>query len=351
MEFNTRGTDGGEMTGVDGIGVVPAPDCNLLRITYSILSADALQAEVAQAYAINTPTTCQLLLPSMNDTYLLTTRDNRYILRVYRARWRSPSEIAYELELLAHLADRGISVSTPIADRDGELIRPLLAPEGTRHLVLFTYAEGTYLPLTEGVNSWRIGQVAAAIHSASEDFVSRHPRFRLDLEYLIDRPLEAVRPFFAQRPDDWEYLQGFAGRVRARADAVVHAGLDWGVCHGDLGGGNIHVAEDQTLTVFDFDLCGPGWRSWDLAAIQQAAMDQNQGGAWGSFLEGYLHRRRLAVADLEAVPLFCAIHHLWRLGLQASNVADWGILRVSDSILDRELTFFREWEAEHMDSK
>ncbi|OGO35679.1 MAG: hypothetical protein A2147_04090 [Chloroflexi bacterium RBG_16_57_8] len=339
------------MTGVDGIGVVPAPDRNLLTITYSILSADALQAEVAQAYAINTPTTCQLLLPSMNDTYLLTTRDNRYILRVYRARWRSPSEIAYELELLAHLADRGISVSAPIADRDGELIRPLLAPEGTRHLVLFTYAEGTYLPLTEGANSWRIGQVAAAIHSASGDFVSRHPRFRLDLEYLIDRPLAAVRPFFAQRPDDWEYLEGFAGRVRARADAMVQAGLDWGVCHGDLGGGNIHAAEDQTLTVFDFDLCGPGWRAWDLAAVQRVATDQNQAGIWDSFMKGYNENRRLAAADLAAVPLFGAIRRLWSLGLQASNVADWGILRVSDWILDSELAFFRKWETEYLDGK
>src|SRR2546427_782129 len=98
MEPIMSGTAGGEMPGADGIGMAPAPGTGSLSITYSILSGDALQEEVAQAYAIDTPVTCQLLLPSMNDTYLLTTSDSRYILRVYRARWRSLSEILYELE-------------------------------------------------------------------------------------------------------------------------------------------------------------------------------------------------------------------------------------------------------------
>jgi Ser/Thr protein kinase RdoA (MazF antagonist) len=351
MEHITSGVTGGEIHGVDRIGVAPAPDADLLTIAYSILSADALQAEVAQAYAIDTPVSCQLLLPSMNDTYLLTTRDCRYILRVYRARWRSLSEILYELELLGHLAAQGVSVSLPLFARDGGLVRPLPAPEGTRYLVLFTYAEGVHLPLTEEANSYRVGQVAAAIHTASEDFTSRHRRSPLDLECLIDAPLAALRPFFAHRPDDWSYLERFAARLRVRAGAVVQPNLDWGICHGDLGGGNIHVTEDQKVTVFDFDLCGPGWRAWDLTAIQQVATEQNQAGIWDSFVKGYTETRPLAAADLTVVPLFGAIRHLWSLGLQASNVADWGILRVSDWILDRELTFFRAWEAEHMEGE
>jgi Ser/Thr protein kinase RdoA (MazF antagonist) len=257
----------------------------------------------------------------------------------------------YELELLSHLAARGVSVSLPLVTRDGSLTHPLPAPEGTRYLVLFTYANGAHLPLAEEANSYRVGQVAAAIHAASEDFVSRHARLPLDLQYLIDAPLAALRPFFAHRPDDGSYLERFAARLRARAEAVVRLALDWGVCHGDLGGGNIHIAEDQTLTVFDFDLCGPGWRAWDLAAIQRVATDQNQAGILDSFLKGYTERRPLAAADLAAVPLFGAIRHLWSLGLQASNVADWGILRVSDGILDRELAFFREWEARHLEGE
>ncbi len=317
-----------------------------LAITYSILSADALLAEVAGAYAIGTPVACHLLLPSMNDTYLLTTRDEHHIVRVYRTRWRTVSDIAYELDLLIHLAAKGVSVSVPIAARDGSLCHPLPAPEGTRYLVLFTYAKGRHMPWAEEKHSHLAGRMLAMIHAASDDFVSRHARRSLDLEYLIDRPLAAIRPFLAHRPGDWTYLEGVAARLRDRIATAAAAGLDWGVCHGDFGGGNIHLFGTDTLTVFDFDLCGPGWRAYDIAGVQDVATGPNQAEIWDSFIEGYTQVRSLAAADLAAGPLFRVTRHLFRLGLQADNVPDWGVSRVSDSNINRELTLLREWQAE-----
>jgi Ser/Thr protein kinase RdoA (MazF antagonist) len=330
----------------NGVG----PD--LFPVIHSILSAGAVLAEVAQAYPIDTPATCQLLMPGMNDTYLLTARGHHSIIRIYRARWRSPSEIAYELELLAHLTARGVSVSVPLAARDGSLIRPLSVPEGTRYLVLFTYARGTPLSWMKEEHCYRAGRLLAAIHAASEDFGSEHGRFRLDLGYLIDAPLAAVRPFLTHRSEDWCYLEGFADRLRARAETAVGAGLDWGACHGDFSStGNFHVAEDHTLTVFDFDLCGPGWRAYDLAPIQRAARGYKNSAVWDTFLKGYTETRPLAVADLAAVPLFHTINRLWSLGMRAGNVAKWGALFMGDWYLDSQLTFFRNWEAEHGERK
>ncbi len=325
----------------------PVSGHRLFPVIHSILSAGAVLAEVTQAYAIDTPATGQLLMPGMNDTYLVTTRDSRYIVRVYRAQWRTPSEIGYELELLTHLAARGVSVSVPIPARDGSLIRLLSAPEGTRHLVLFTYARGTPLSWTEEEHCYRAGKLLATIHAASEDFRSEHGRFRLDLRYLIDTPLAELRPFLTHRPEDWCYLEGFAARLRARAEEAVGAGLDWGVCHGDFSStGNFHVAEDHTLTVFDFDLCGPGWRAYDLAPIQRAAQGCKNSAIWDAFLKGYTETRSLAAADLAAVPLFHTINRLWSLGMRAGNVAKWGALFMGDWYLDWQLTFFRNWEAE-----
>jgi Ser/Thr protein kinase RdoA (MazF antagonist) len=64
-------------------------------------------------------------------------------------------------------------------------------------------------------------------------------------------------------------------------------------------------------------------------------------------VRGYAEARPLGAADLAAVPLFHALCHLANLGLLAQNAADWGTLRLSDWLLDRELAFFRRWEAEH----
>jgi Ser/Thr protein kinase RdoA (MazF antagonist) len=318
----------------------------LFPVIYSIPAAEALLAEVARVYAIDTPVTCQLLRRGLHDTYLVTTRDDRYIARVYRMGGRSLPEIAYELELLAHLAVKGVSVSLPIAARDGARSRPLLAPEGTRQLVLFTYAAGQPLSWNEEEHCYLAGRVLAAIHAASEGFVSQHVRFALDLAYLIDAPLAAIRPFLAHRPEDWRYLEGLAGRLRARVEAVAGRGLEWGVCHGDFGG-NIHIAADQTPRVFDFDFCGPGWRAYDFVAAYGFSTGWNRSGIWGAFLRGYTATRRLGAVDLAAVPLFRAISRLWSLGLRAENAIHRGALSVTPGHLDQRLTFFRKWEAEH----
>ena len=49
--------------------------------------------------------------------------------------------------------------------------------------------------------------------------------------------------------------------------------------------------------------------------------------------------------DLEAVPLFVAIRHVFLLGVHTVNATDWGYGWLSDRYFDRQLKFLREWEA------
>jgi Ser/Thr protein kinase RdoA (MazF antagonist) len=318
-----------------------------LPVTYSILAADALLAMIERTYELPSPLTCELLLPSMNDTYLLAGKDSRYIVRVYRASWRSAGEIAYELDLLTHLAARGVSVSLPLAGIDGCLCRPLTAPEGVRNVALFTYAEGEPLTWTNVDQCRAAGHLLAAIHNATDDFISSHHRTALDVEHLIDAPLLALQPFIEHRPDDWGYLVALTAKLRARL-GEVRGMLDWGPCHGDFGGGNLFVADNCRLTAFDFDLCGPGWRACDLAAIQFVATARKDARIWDAFAEGYSTARPLGNADRAAVLLFDPIRRLWRMGLQAGNAPDWGISRLKDTVVDNELRFLRTWEAEYL---
>jgi Ser/Thr protein kinase RdoA (MazF antagonist) len=326
---------------------VAASTSELFPVLRSILSPEALLQKVTEAYRIGAPLECRLLKRGLNDTYVITTPDGPYILRVYRARWRSEPEIMYELELLCHLAAQGVSVSVPIAAEDGRLALPVAAPEGTRHLVLFTYACGTRLSWTTEDDAFLAGSAVATIHAGSDGFRSSHRRTPLDLEYLTRAPIEALRPFLAHRPADWEYLEYFAALLRSRTTELIAQGLDWGVCHGDFGPKNIHISANRTLTVFDFDLCGPGWRAFDLGLMQWVAMDHKEDGMWKAFLKGYSATRALPAADIAAVPLFHAAGHLSSLGLFAENVGDWGSADMSDWLFDREIKFFREWAADH----
>jgi Ser/Thr protein kinase RdoA (MazF antagonist) len=111
-------------------------------VTHSILSTQAIIIDLLPNYEIETPTDCRFLQPGLNDTFLVNTQGAKYILRVYRKDWRSLADINYELEALQHLQRSGIDISVPIERKDGNLIGSVMAPEGLRYVVLFTYAPG-----------------------------------------------------------------------------------------------------------------------------------------------------------------------------------------------------------------
>lgn len=315
-----------------------------LRVMNSILSADVLLAFIDRVYTIPSLVSCELWLPSVNDTYLMTARDGRYILRVYREGWRSTEEIAYELDLLNHLDANGVSVSVPIASSDGRLINSVRAPEGSRHVVLFTYAEGGPLKWTNVNHCRTAGRLLAAIHQQSADFVSTHTRAALDVDWIILKPLHSIQPFFRRRSNDWAYLSELGAKLQTWLRDKGST-IDWGVCHGDFGGGNVSVA-DGGLTAFDFDLCGPGWRACDLAAIRLVARMGKNRAIWDVFAQAYEETRPFSSADRAASRLFEPIRRLWWMGLQADHASKWGTVRLNETLLSAEMTFFRKWEAE-----
>jgi Ser/Thr protein kinase RdoA (MazF antagonist) len=312
-------------------------------VVHSVLAAPELAREIATGYEIGAPVACRYLHRGLNDTYLVSTEEARYVLRIYRAGWRRLPEIEYEMALLNHLHGKAVPVSRPVSRRDGALVGSLDAPEGSRPAVLFTFAEGEP-PAKTAAQSAAYGGAAAAVHNASDDFTSAHNRFRLDLGHLVDEPLAAIRPLLDHRPAAWSTLLRLVEGV-CEALATLPAGrLEWGFCHGDLHGGNAHIAADGTVTFFDFDCCGPGWRAYDIAVFRWAIAFYDQHDRhWPPFLAGYQRQRRLSDLDLQAVPLFVALRHLWLMGSEAANGVYLGYDTVDDRYFDRTIGFLRDW--------
>ena len=312
-------------------------------VTRSILSATALSEAFVEDYALAVPTDCQFLLWGLNYTYLLKTKTTTYVLRVYRKGWRSLSEIQYELDVLRFLEKAGVGVSAPIQRQDGSFIGTIHAPEGVRHLVLFTYAPGkepNYKTENDS-EAYLYGKLAAQIHTTTETFKSPHQRFVLDFEHLIEAPLRAIEPMLAHRHEDWEYLQALSETIRRQITQIPLSSLEQGFCHGDLQGKNAHVQNDNTLTLFDFDCCGMGWRAYDLAIFRWGARRRkNEQEQWPAFLRGYREVRTIQEREIQAIPYFVAVRHLWLLGLHAGNRQDFGMAWMNDAYFDEAITFF-----------
>jgi Ser/Thr protein kinase RdoA (MazF antagonist) len=311
--------------------VIDDRDATFFPVLHSVLSPDALMSVVLPTYDVGTPTLCAPFPPGINDSYLVRTDEGiAYVLRVYRAGWRSATDVRCELDLLRHLDAEGVSVSAPVPRRDGTFIHTLHAPEGVRIAALFTFAPGEPLDRESGTHAAAHGCALAHIHAATDDFGGLFDRAPLDLKVLINWSLAQMEPYFARRPEDWAYMRDVAIRLTAQA-ATLNV-TDWGVCHGDPYSGNAHITGDGEITFFDFDCCGMGWRAYDLAGVRWFLEHSRQAegdALWQTFLAGYRTLRPVADADIAAIPYFVAVRTLWHnaLGARAESL---GIQRYDD---------------------
>ncbi|NMO97687.1 phosphotransferase [Paenibacillus lemnae] len=177
-------------------------------VSYSTLSQEALRKYVSETYGLNNIEEFSYLLRGMNDTYLVKTSSAKYVFRIYRAdRRMDVGEVAFEIDLLNFLNQRGIPVSLAVADHSGQFIQILKAPEGDRYGVLFTFAEGLEKPVNDEKISYLFGKAVADIHKAADDFTSEFTRQPLDLKYLLHQSMSWIRPHLNHRNKDLEWLE------------------------------------------------------------------------------------------------------------------------------------------------
>jgi Ser/Thr protein kinase RdoA (MazF antagonist) len=314
----------------------------------STLSAEDLMKKVLPAFRIGPASTCRLLYIGVNDTYLVTTTDGmRYILRVYRIGIRTLDNIHYELDALLHLQNFHVPVSVPIPLTNGEYVYSLQAAEGTRYVVLFTYASGQEPKYADKTEAIQYGRAVAMMHEASNSLKSGHSRFSIDIEHLLFSSLKTIQPFLVSRPQDQKYLVGLIAKLVGLLEAIPLAKLEKGFCHGDLHGWNANIDENGNVTFYDFDCCGTGWRAYDIAVFKWSAiLHGTEKEAWPAYLEGYRQCRSLNDTDLSAVPLFVAVRHIWMMGLNTSIAKFFGDSWVNPSYFDREIGFVRRYDAE-----
>ena len=227
------------------------------------------------------------------------------------------------------------------------MICTLQAPEGPRHLVLFTYAPGRQLKRHDATDTYYHGRALADLHNASDTFTSAHVRDPLDLAYLIDHSLRMIQPLYTGPLADWSYLQNLAERLRTQIQQFATQGLAWGVCHGDCHTSNDHIDDNQIITFFDFDCCSAGWRAYDLAIMRWNEgfyqMDPDDT-LWQAFLKGYTEHRPVADTDLASIPTFVAVREIWHMALIAWLQPASGS-QGFDKIMQRTLRLLREWDA------
>jgi Ser/Thr protein kinase RdoA (MazF antagonist) len=325
-------------------------------VRQSVLADEALSPIIAREYRqFGEIQACRFFYQGLNDIYQVRANGQKFMLRVYRAGWRSNADVAYEVDLLNYVCARGVEVARPVPRQNGEFFFELPAPEGPRQAVLFTFAPGGEMRYNEE-QARLFGRTLAGLHNALAGFNSPHDRFKLDLDHLLREPLRLIEPLYRERPaHEWDYLSGLAGKFEARLQEFERRGLERGVCHGDPHLGNVHYEPETGLTtLLDFDCAGAdGYRAYELAVFYWASRERLEKAkskpVWEAYLDGYTGVRPLSPVDIEAVPLFVALRQFWMMGIYARLGANFHYEALPEHYFSGFLNYLKKWEVGYFD--
>jgi Ser/Thr protein kinase RdoA (MazF antagonist) len=116
----------------------------------------------------------------------------------------------------------------------------------------------------------------------------------------------------------------------------------WSVCWGDPHSGNVHFTETNEITLFDFDQCGYGWRSFDIAKFLQVTL---QAGISPSVRKAFLHGYQL-VQPLEDIELTCMqplmqVAQIWSWAISVKSAIVHNHSKLDDSYFHYRLEHFK----------
>ncbi len=241
------------------------PDTSLFPVQDSTLSDQAIADQLLPLYGLTPPYSCRFFRKGICDTYRIQSAGGEFYLKVYRAGRRSLLDVSEEVRLLNHLLDQGVSVVRPVARSGGGYVNELQAPEGTRCAVLFHAVQGD----DEKTDRHRraFGATVARMHLAADSMKPAYNRQHLDVTTLIEENMVPISQLMAHRPDDLRLIRELADHAKDRIVSLLPCtSPDYGVCHGDLHGGDVIYDANGQPTLLDFDSSGVGWRAVDLGS-------------------------------------------------------------------------------------
>lgn len=311
---------------------------NHFPVSSSHLSAPHLALFLQSQYDEANSATCYLLKSGINDTYQVTASSGKYIFRVYSLHWRTIAEISEELRLLLLLKENGIPVSWPLANKQGNFIQTLNAPEGERYGVLFSFAEGEKLLHYEEEVHLKIGGVMARMHQLTGSMPLN--RITYTAKNLLEDPLESIKKFLPTDTPEMIFMKEAQTHL---LQVLQHANLSairQGVVHMDIWFDNMNIRANQEITLFDFDFCGNGWQCLDVAyyilQLHSLIRDMPECQAkTNRFLEGYNAVNPLSAEEKRLIPALGVCMYFFYLGVQCDRYYNWSNSFLNESYLKR----------------
>jgi homoserine kinase type II len=185
-----------------------------------------------------------------NSNFFLTTERGEFVLTIFEN--LSFEQLPFYIQLMRHLAARGVPVPDPVANDAGELV---VALQGKPAAVV-SKLDGASQMDPQPVHCAEVGTMLARMHMAGRDFPLQQPNLR-GLDWWI-ATVPKVVPHLA--PATGALLLSELAFQRDFAAGPVYAQLARGPVHADLFRNNVMFVGDKLTGCFDFYFAG--WDTW-----------------------------------------------------------------------------------------
>jgi homoserine kinase type II len=268
-----------------------------------------------------------------NTNYFATTDLGDYVLTLFER--LNHEQLPFYLYLMKHLAEKGIPVPNPAANRDGDILHTLCdKPAAVVNRLL-----GKSQLTPEAAHCAAVGAMMARMHLAGEGYNRNQPNLR-GLAWWNDT-VPVVLPYLEK--DQARLLQSELAFQNHIAQGAAYQALPKGPVHADLFRDNVMFEGEKLTGFFDFYFAGNDTWLFDLSVcMNDWCIDLNSGE----------HAPERAVAMLNAYqelrPLRSAERQLLPAMLRAGALRFW-ISRLWDFHLPREASMLKPHDPTHFE--
>jgi homoserine kinase type II len=268
-----------------------------------------------------------------NTNYFTTTDLGDYVLTLFER--LNHEQLPFYLYLMKHLAEKGIPVPNPAANRDGDILHTLCnKPAAVVNRLL-----GKSLLAPEAVHCAAVGQMLARMHLAGEDYNRRQPNLRGLAWWNETAPV--IMPYLNE--EQARLLQSELAFQNHIAKSAAYQALPKGPVHADLFRDNVMFEGEKLTGFFDFYFAGNDAWLFDLSVSMND---------WCIDLISGEHAPDRALAMLNAYqevrPLRPAERQLMPAMLRAGALRFW-ISRLWDFYLPRDAAMLKPHDPTHFE--
>ena len=268
-----------------------------------------------------------------NTNFFLSADSGEYVLTIFeRLRFE---QLPFYLNLMRHLAERGVLVPAPIASNSGDILHTLHGKPAS----IVSRLHGHWQASPQPVHCAEVGVMLAKMHLAAQDYPLYQPNLRGLAWWNETTPI--VLLFLSA--DNQELLRAEMHFQQALAASDLYHALPRGPIHADLFRNNVMFDGDRLTGFFDFYFAGCDTWLFDVAVtVNDWCIDLTSGqtdpARVRAMLDAYQAQRAFTADEKQA----------WPAMLRGAALRFW-LSRLADFYLPREAELLTPHDPAHFE--